>query len=341
MPLYGTVLALKRQIFRLGRLRQRKLANPVISIGSVSAGGAGKTPIVLMMTDLLRRRGYEVSILTRGFGRAPKTVERVVPYGDPAWFGDEPVLLAQRSGVPVFVGADRYQAGLLAEKNAAAAGRIAVHLLDDGFQHRRLARDLDIVLLTEEDTADLLLPAGNLREPLSALGEAQVILLREEEAERLRSFVKDLTRKKKSSPAIWVVRRQLIFGVLADMEEAGKAMPCKRPLAFCGIARPAGFTAMLRAQSCHPVETVAFADHHAYKDADIDQLLARARQQNADGFVTTEKDAVKLTPEMRQTLEKAGPLAVARLSVTLVDESNAVAQLISLVPRLDRRSGKR
>jgi tetraacyldisaccharide 4'-kinase len=340
MPLYGAALALKRQMFRLGWLEQRRLANPVISIGIVSAGGAGKTPVVLMMADLLRRRGYEVSILTRGFGRAPKTVERVVPYGDAAWFGDEPVLLAQRSGAPVFVGADRYQAGLLAEQSAAA-GKIAVHLLDDGFQHRRLARDLDIVLLTEEDTADLLLPAGNLREPLSTLGEAQVILLREEEAERLRSFVKDLTRNKKNSPAIWVVRRQLAFGVLADLEETGKAMPCKRPLAFCGIARPAGFTAMLRAQSCHPVETVAFADHHPYKDADIDQLLARARQQNADGFVTTEKDAVKLTPEMRQTLEKAGPLVVARLSVTLVDESNAVAQLISLVPRLDRRSGKR
>lgn len=340
IPLYGTALAVKRQIFRLGWLTQRRLANPVISIGSISAGGAGKTPVVLMMTDLLRRRGYAVSILTRGFGRAPKTVERVEPYGDPAWFGDEPVLLAQRSGAPVFVGADRYHAGLLAEQTAAKE-KIAVHVLDDGFQHRQLVRDLDIVLLTEEDTADLLLPAGNRREPLSMLGEAQVILLREEEAKRLRSFVRDLTRKKKNSPAIWVVRRQLLFGVLADLEEVGKPMPCKRPLAFCGIARPAGFTAMLQTHGCYPVETVAFADHYPYKNADIDQLLARARQQNADGFVTTEKDAVKLTPEMRQTLEKAGPLAVARLSVTLVDESNAVAQLISLVPGLDRRSGRR
>jgi len=339
-PLYGTALTVKRLIFRLGWLVQRRLANPVISVGSVSAGGAGKTPVVLMMADLLRQRGYEVSILTRGFGRAPKTVERVVPYGDASWFGDEPVLLAQRSDAPVFVGTDRYQAGLLAEQSAAT-GKIAVHLLDDGFQHRKLARDLDIVLLTEEDTTDLLLPAGNLREPLSALGEAHVILLREEEAERLRSFVRDLTRKRKKPPAIWVIRRRLVFGVAGDSEEAGKAMPCKRPLAFCGIARPAGFTGMLRAHGCHPVETISFADHHPYKDADIDELLERALRQHADGFVTTEKDAVKLTPEMRQTLEKAGPLVVARLSVTLVDESNAVAQLISLVPRLDRRSGIR
>jgi len=343
MPLYGAALALKRQMFRVGWLGQRRLANPVISIGSVSAGGAGKTPVVLMMTDLLRRRGYAVSILTRGFGRAPKTVERVEPYGDPAWFGDEPVLLAQRSGTPVFVGADRYQAGLLAEQSVAA-GKIAVHLLDDGFQHRRLARDLDIVLLTEEDTADLLLPAGNLREPLSALGEAQVILLREEEAPRLKSFIRDRTRKRKSPPAIWVIRRRLVFAVAGDSEvpeETVKAMPCKRPLAFCGIARPAGFTGMLRADGCQPVETIAFADHHPYRNADIDHLLERAQQQNADGFVTTEKDAVKLTPEMRQKLEKAGPLVVARLSLSLLDESNAVSQLISLVPRLDRRTGKR
>src|SRR6185312_11737381 len=103
-------------MFRLGWLKQKQLPSPVISVGSVSAGGAGKTPVVMMLAGVLRRRGYAVTILTRGFGRAPKTVERVEPYGDPAWFGDEPILLAQRSGVPVFVGADRYQAGLLAEQ---------------------------------------------------------------------------------------------------------------------------------------------------------------------------------------------------------------------------------
>ena len=166
-PLYGAVLAVKRQMFRAGRLKQQRLANVVISIGSVSAGGAGKTPVVMALAGMLRRRGYAVTILTRGFGRAPKTIERVEPYGDAAWFGDEPVMMAQRTGVPVFVGADRYSAGLLAEQ-AEATGKIAVHLLDDGFQHRRLARDIDIVLLTEEDVDDALLPAGNLREPLSA-----------------------------------------------------------------------------------------------------------------------------------------------------------------------------
>src|SRR5690242_5154715 len=135
-PLYAAALAAKRLAFRLGWPKQRRLAHPVISIGSVSAGGAGKTPVVMMLAEMLRRRGYAVSILTRGFGRAPKTVERVDANGDPAWFGDEPVLMAQRSGVPVFVGANRYQAGLLAEQSDSDE-KIAVHLLDDGFQHRK------------------------------------------------------------------------------------------------------------------------------------------------------------------------------------------------------------
>lgn len=331
--LYRAGLAIKRQMLRSGRLKQRSLANPVISIGSVSVGGAGKTPVVLMMADMLLHRGYAVSVLTRGFGRAPKTVERVEPYGDASWFGDEPVLLAKRSGAPVFVGPDRYQAGLLAEKNLPA-GKIAVHLLDDGFQHRRLARDLDIVLLTQEDVDDALLPAGNLREPLSALCDSGVIVVREDEAERLRSFIEQLMRNKKTPP-IWVIRRRLSLGVV------GAPLPSRRSLAFCGIARPKDFSSMLVANGCQPVKTVAFPDHHAYTDADIGELLEQARQQNADGFVTTEKDEVKLTPEMRQRLAAIGPLMLARLSVSLINESDAVFQLISMVPRLDRRTGNR
>jgi tetraacyldisaccharide 4'-kinase len=336
-PLYGAGLAVKRLLFRLGWLKQRRLANPVISVGSVSAGGAGKTPVVMMLAGMLRRRGYAVTILTRGFGRAPKTVERVEPYGDAAWFGDEPVLMAQRAGVPVFVGADRYSAGLLAEQSEArkeASEKIAVHLLDDGFQHRKLARDVDIVLLTEEDVEDGLLPAGNLREPLSALREADVIVVREEEMARLESFIAGLSRK--GNPiAVWVIRRRL------SLDGDGERLLSARPLAFCGIARPKDFTRMLVAEGCRAVETIVFPDHHAYIDPDIARLLREARQRGADGFVTTEKDAVKLTPVMRERLETVGPLVVARLGVELVDEESALLQLIAMEGRLDRRSRNR
>jgi tetraacyldisaccharide 4'-kinase len=328
-PLYQAALAIKRQMLRMGWMKQKQLANPVISVGSVSAGGAGKTPVVMMLAGMLRRRGYAVTILTRGFGRAPKTVERVEPYGDAAWFGDEPVLMAQRSGAPVFVGADRYTAGLLAEQSEAA-GKIAVHLLDDGFQHRRLARDIDIVLLTQEDIEDTLLPAGNLREPLSMLREADIIVLREQEAAPLQTLLATQWREEKP-PAVWIIRRRL------SLDGDGTRTLSRRPLAFCGIARPKDFTDMLIAEGCSPAETIAFPDHHAYTESDIARLLQEARQRGADGFVTTEKDAVKLTTVMREHLETLGPLVVARLGVELVDEQTALLQLIALEPRLDRR----
>ncbi len=328
VPVYGGVLAIKKQLFRLGWLKQRRLTHPVISVGSVSAGGAGKTPMVLMLARVLRQRGYAVRILTRGYGRTSDLIERVEPYDDAAFHGDEPVLLAQRSGVSVFAGANRYRAGLLAEQDEELEKSV-VHILDDGFQHRQLARDIDIVLLTQEDVEDKLLPAGNLREPLSALREADVIVLREEEAETLRGFVQSLGAKK--SPAIWTIRRRLSLG------GAGEVSLPTLPLAFCGIARPDNFISMLNAEGCMPVEHVYFPDHHRYEDRDIAHLLEIARHKGANGFVTTEKDAVKLTASMRERLEAVGPVTVARLGVDLVNESGALLQLISMVGRLDRR----
>jgi tetraacyldisaccharide 4'-kinase len=310
-------------------LKQKRLASPVISVGSISAGGAGKTPMVLMLAKILRHRGYAVRILTRGYKRSSEMTSRVEPFDDAAWQGDEPVLLAQRSGVPVFVGADRYEAGMMAEQDEPSE-KMVVHLLDDGFQHRKLARDVDIVLLTQADVEDTLLPAGNLREPLSAIAEADVVVLREEEAASLRSVVAGLSGDKKT-PAIWVVRRSLSLGEGGDV-----ALPTK-PLAFCGIARPESFTKMLAAQGYEPTDTMIFPDHHAYGDGDIRRLIERARQVEANGFVTTEKDAVKLTPILRDHLETIGPVVVARLGVELLDEQESLSQLVAMVGRLDRR----
>jgi tetraacyldisaccharide 4'-kinase len=328
-PLYGAALAMKRRLFQWGWLKQNRLESPVISVGSVSAGGAGKTPMVLLLARILRHRGYAVRILTRGYKRGSDVTSRVEPFDDAAWQGDEPVLLAQRSGVPVFVGADRYQAGVMAEQGEPSE-KLVVHLLDDGFQHRKLARDVDIVLLTQADVEDTLLPAGNLREPLSAIADADVVVLREEEATSLRSVVAGLSGQKRA-PEIWVIRRSLSLG------EAGEVALPTKPLAFCGIARPESFTKMLAAQGYEPMDTMIFPDHHAYDDSDIRRLIERARQIEANGFVTTEKDAVKLTPILHDHLETVGPVVVARLSVELLDEQESLSQLIAMVGRLDRR----
>jgi tetraacyldisaccharide 4'-kinase len=328
VPLYGAVLALKQQMFRWGWLKQHRLPNPVISVGSVSAGGAGKTPMVLMLAKTLRHRGYAVRILTRGYRRGSALTTRVEPFDDAAWHGDEPVLLAQQSGVPVYEGADRYEAGVLAERNEPSE-KLVVHLLDDGFQHRQLARDVDIVLLTQADVEDALLPAGNLREPLTALAGADIVVIREEEEDFLHNVVAGLSGKK--TPVIWVIRRTLSVG------EGGEVAIPSRPFAFCGIARPEGFTKMLAEQGYQPMDAIFFPDHHAYSDDDVRLLLKRARQVEANAFVTTEKDAVKLTPILLGHLETLGPVVVARLSVELLHEQEALSQLVGMVGRLDRR----
>lgn len=338
VPLYAAGLRVERWLQTVQWLRRvqpqryRALKSAVISVGSISAGGAGKTPVVLALAGILSESGYGVRILTRGYKRDSKVVERVDPAGDARRFGDEPMLLARRSGLPVYVGADRYAAGRMAENGGEGGGGMIVHLLDDGFQHRRLARDLDVVLLTRKEVNDRLLPAGDLREPLTALREADVIVLREDEAESLEEFISVLTRET-GKPAIWRIRRSLRF-------ERGGVARTKRPLAFCGIARPESFTAMLEGEGLTPAAVVRFDDHHRYTERDIDRLLEAARAAKADGFVTTEKDAVKLTGAMRSRLEEQGPLLAPLLEVMLTDERTALQQMIRMVGRLDRRRGR-
>lgn len=164
VSLYAAALGLKDALRRVGVLRVRALQWPVVSVGSLSAGGAGKTPVVIALARLLHEAGWTVDVLSRGYGREGRGAEQVRAGADRSAvrFGDEPVLIAQQTELPVWVGADRFAAGVRAEA-AAASGLRGVHLLDDGFQHRRLARAIDIVLVTAEDLGDMMLPAGNLR----------------------------------------------------------------------------------------------------------------------------------------------------------------------------------
>jgi tetraacyldisaccharide 4'-kinase len=241
------------------------------------------------------------------------------------------VLLAQRSGTPVFAGADRYRAGLLSEQEWRD-DKVRVHLLDDGFQHLKLARNVDIVLLTLEDVQDTLLPAGNLREPIEAVSQADIVVIREEEAESLKGVL-DQLQSDGNGFSVWTIHRTL------GLAENDDRLPTL-PLAFCGIARPNNFTRMLTASRYEPLETVAFPDHHLYTERDIARILDRARIRRANGFVTTEKDAVKLTPWMRERLEAIGPLIVARLNVELVNEKDALSELVQMVSELDRRKAQ-
>jgi tetraacyldisaccharide 4'-kinase len=319
VPLYAAGLEAKDGLRRVGVLRTRKLQWPVISVGSLSAGGAGKTPVVIALAELLRERGWPVDVLSRGYGRSGRGVERVDPEAPDAArrFGDEPVVIAQRTGVPVWVGADRFAAGSAAEASGGATR--GVHLLDDGFQHRQLARAVDIVLVTAEDLEEGLLPAGNRREPLTALRRADAIVLREEECERIGARVRTLMRE---GAATWTVRRTV------ELPQAAEALHSEGgAIAFCGIARPEGFMDTLRSGGVRVAGSIAFPDHHWYTAANMHQLTESLRTRAGEAFITTEKDAVKLTPELRAQLEAAAPLLVARLQAAFLDPQEVVREL--------------
>ncbi len=311
--IYYSVVAAKNLAYDHGLLKPRKLSWPVVSVGNLSVGGSGKTPFVILLGQLLRRQGFFVTVLSRGYRRDATAVELVDPDGEPARYGDEPLLIAHRLQAPVFVGAERYQCGLLAESKFAEyrTGKHplrAVHILDDGFQHRRLARTFDIVLVPPEDLDGSLLPTGRLRESLSSLKRADAIILAAEALSgKLPGFVRDKTH---------VLERSIVI----------QNAP-QRPIAFCGIAKPAQFFADLKSAGVQLSAEIAFRDHHRYTERDVDLLLAKRKSSRADGFVTTEKDRINLGV----LASRLAPLAVAELRLRLQDENKLTQSLVRVL----------
>ena len=309
---YGLALAAKNLGYDKRLLKPRTLAWPVISVGNLSVGGTGKTPIVIELARLLTQRGMHVDVLSRGYGRrSPRAVERVVPDGDAHRYGDEPLLIARATGVPVYVGASRYKAGLLAEREASAAE--GVHLLDDGFQHRKLGRTIDIVLLRPTDHAGQLLPAGMLREPLQSLHRGDLFIMREHDA--VSGAVLHWAGIHKP---VWRMRR-----VMMPPTFEGRAV------AFCGIAHPGDFFHQLSTSGVALIDRIAFPDHHRFRPRDIDMIARRAH--GAGALLTTEKDFVRLSSEARRQLEAVAPLHPVPLRAKLLDEAGCTAELLRLL----------
>jgi tetraacyldisaccharide 4'-kinase len=306
--IYGSVVGARNALYDRGVLRARRLQGPVISVGNLSTGGSGKTPFVMLLGELLKARGINFDVLSRGYGRESKGVRLVDPAGLPQEFGDEPLLIARKLQVPVIVGEDRYEAGRFAESKFGPQ----LHLLDDGFQHRRLARDFDIVLVTPQDAKDRLLPAGRLREALGALRRADAVVLSSGAAAD--SFPVE-------GKLVWRVRRGIV----------PENVP-PRPVVFCGIARPQSFVLQLRAANIEPVAEAFYRDHHAYSEKDVHELLALKQRSEAGGFVTTEKDAVNLGGY----LSTLAPLAVAPVKMELSDAANAVDTMLQKIDERKR-----
>ncbi len=310
--IFGAGVRARNALYDRGIARARNVQGTVVSVGNLSVGGSGKTPFVLVLGELLKARGVRFDILSRGYGRQTRGVALVNLGGSSRDFGDEPLLLARRLSVPVIVGEDRHEAAQFAEETFGPQ----LHVLDDGFQHRALARDFDIVLVTPEDARDRLLPAGRLREPLASLSRADVIVLTSGALPE--SF--PLNGK-----LVWRARR----GISLTNVPA-------RPVVFCGIARPQNFLLQLRTAGIEPVAQALFRDHHPYTERDIQDLLKLRQQSEAETFVTTEKDAINLGGYLN-TLQ---PLTVIPVKMELADAANAVDTMLRMVAERKARREK-
>jgi tetraacyldisaccharide 4'-kinase len=302
---YGAAVSVRNSLYDRRFLASHSLQGPVISVGNLSTGGSGKTPFVILLGELLKARGIKFDVLSRGYGRKSRGVLLVDPAGSPRDFGDEPLLVSRRLQVPVVVGEERYEAGRFAEQRFGSQ----IHLLDDGFQHRRLARDFDIVLVTPEDARDHLLPAGRLREPLQSLERADAVVLTSGASAEMFSLGK----------IVWRARRGIITNAVQPIPA--------RAVVFCGIARPQNFLLQLRTAGIEPAAEAFFRDHHAYTEKDIRELLQIREHSSADGFITTEKDAVNLGGYFSALT----PLAVIPVKMELAEAANAVDTMMRTI----------
>ena len=290
--LYAHLSRARRRYYAVRPERRRWLGRPVISVGNLSVGGSGKTPVVELLARRLQTSGRRPSVLTRGYGRAD-AVDGVVVVNDGtricadlARAGDEPMMLARNlPGIVVMVCPDRYLAGRLAERRFACD----VHVLDDGFQHLQLGRDVDLLLAGDEDIdRPRVLPAGRLREPLDAARQADALLWTGpagdpgSAASRLRV------------PVYFEVRRAA--GELYPAFAGGPPPPGARVVGLAAIARPRPFLDGLRTSGFDVVSEVIWPDHHLYSRRDVEHVRRAVAATGAAAVITTEKDLVRLVP---------------------------------------------
>ena len=294
--LYAQSAAWRRRWYERHPGARRRLSRPVVSVGALAAGGSGKTPVAALVAELLRDAGERPALLSRGYRRTVRTRSVVVvraPDGlraDVDAAGDEPRMLAERlDGVSVVVGHDRYLAGQLAETRLGAT----VHVLDDGFQHLGLARDLDLVLVRADDLRQSTFPAGRLRERPQTARRADALIVEAPGALAAGAVAEGF------GVSTWF-RQQRSLGALHPLagSRAGERAVEEeaRVFAVTGIASPERFPAALAAAGFEVAGALAFADHHPFTPADVRRISLQAAAHDAGLVLTTEKDAVRLAP---------------------------------------------
>jgi tetraacyldisaccharide 4'-kinase len=300
--IYHVLVRLRTAGYEIGLLRPHRLPVPVVSVGNIEVGGTGKTPMVIELARWCIRRGFHPAVVSRGYGGSASATNRVMAVSDrnrilvgPEVGGDEPVLIAQKlPGLPVVVGRDRLAAARLAIERFGPD----VLILDDGFQHRSVHRDLDLVMLSPEilTQKESLLPAGRLREPIAALRRADAVVTI---GETIPDSVPDALRRLRVKR--WFRLDRQSFGLRGLGHETDWT---PRPAAaVCGIARPEGFMAALCRAGIETVSAWWYADHHPFTSEEIRDLERRAVADGATDLITTEKDAVRIAGKIGQGVQ--------------------------------------
>ena len=293
--LYGLVATQRRRWYARHWERRRRLVQPVFSVGAITIGGSGKTPVAGYVANLLVSMGERPAILSRGYHRQ-ESVDGVVVVrdqngirSDVARSGDESFMLARTlPDTLVLVSEDRYLAGRLAETRLGAT----VHVLDDGFQHLELYRDIDLVVLGAIDTVDpQLLPVGRLREPLHTVTEADALIVETSSEEDAREVATSL-----GVGAVFRLTRRLLPPRDPETNDELTIPVGTRVLAVTGIARPESFTNALSSYGYTIVDSMTYRDHYLFTRADLGEISRRLQSQRAEYVVTTEKDMVRLFP---------------------------------------------
>lgn len=299
--LYGLGMRARAKLYATGIWQQKVLASRVISVGNLSMGGTGKTPVVIALANALQQHGKRVGVISRGYGRKHeeailKVSDGLSVSGDPLEVGDEPLLIAQRCrGVAVAVGANRHNTG----QYLLGQYKLDTLLLDDGFQHLALKRDVDIVVVdaTETLSNDRLLPRGRLREPLSALRRASLILVtRAGQGSNVRHKMNVLRTVAPDLPlCLTDFRVDGVWNLGTRVSQGETALKGQRVVAMSGIGNPQSFGTLLTSVGAIVVDHVIFPDHHYYTAEEVRAVDKMSKRLGADRIVTTEKDAVKLS----------------------------------------------
>lgn len=332
--IYGKITDIRNAFYDRGVFASHSLGARTISIGNITVGGTGKTPLVALVAEVLAERGEKVAVLTRGYGRENTGRRVLVSDGervlvDARTGGDEPVELALRlpGNAIVVADADRVSASKWVKEKFG----ITALVLDDGFQHRRAKRDLDIVCIdaTNPFGNGKMLPAGTLREPLRNLKRADAIVVtRANLVENMEDLKFEITRLNSECPIFVsgskISRLVELKEFHARTQSPQRNAENKRVLAFCALGNPGIFFEQLKRGNFGLAGSKIFPDHHFYTQEDIDRLEKQANECNIDAFVTTAKDAVKLNGLRFKT-----PCLVVEIE-TFIDDEAAFRKLLSV-----------